>query len=397
MKILCRNPNSRSIRNGPIMELADHQSKTVLAFRQRVTLNGKTHLLKVVASRTAKSAGILGPGTETIYSLETDPQKITLQSLKVDFHVIVYQNPPFVVVYLSFENTTAKPVAIGDIHLFETVPDAPVSIGGKVKRGTRYVYVNNFKDCWVQGLGRRLVGHGISVIYNLDSKVSLNTSFMTFNQMKSMIITDFDKRKGCLKSIDIYQSAGSFILQPRRRLTTDWLYVDVSRNPQLSLERYADQVARYYKTNPRTPAKVGWNGCASAYYSPAPRETYEEKAKRNIKAVKRRLRGLDVNHIWVSICNYHKEIPMEWEKNTLENQQAFPKGFVQFCTWLRQEGIKLGLWSLPFSAVSASKMFTAHPEFILKGLDGKNIPYVGEIVENNGKFSRWGWPFGRYL
>ena len=115
----CRNSNSLAFHDCSILELADRSSKTVLAFRQRVTLNEKTHLLKVVARRTAKLSSVLGPGIETIYSMEIDRQKTAPMSLKMDFHVISYQNPPFIVVYLSLENISAETVAVGDIHLFE--------------------------------------------------------------------------------------------------------------------------------------------------------------------------------------------------------------------------------------------------------------------------------------
>jgi len=229
--------------------------------------------------------------------------------------------------------------------------------------------------------------------------MALNTSFISSDQAKAFIRTRVDRKTYRLSEIDIYQPMGGYTLGPGQSVHTDLLYIEVSDDPQGSLERYADQVAKYYRTNPGTPAKVGWLGWATAqkWYDPACNENYERMAKRNLKAVKKRLGGLGVDHIWVSQANFHAHIPMQWGKGKLENFVEFPKGFISFCKWLRKNNFKLGLWVMPFRVISTSNLFRQHPGFLLKHPDGTRCREVHKRSDGTfevGKGEPYRWAIG---
>jgi len=388
-------------RKGAVLAAGQGKTATRIDFHQCLKLDGKTHLLKSATKIGRKPVSDrLGKGTETTYALSgKEPVGV-----EATLHVLEYKARPFAVMYMSLVNRSSTAVTVDEIHLVETTPGKPLELGGATVMGTRFAHTNMARGCFVQGLSKNPEAQGLNVIYNTVSGVALNTSFLTFEQALSRIKAPYNYRSSHLWGLEIWQPFGGFSLKPGKRTRTDRLYIEVTKDPQGSLERHADQVAKWYKTNPNVPALVGWVGWVTCerWFDSACSEILEDQAKRNITAIKRRLGGLGVENEWVSQANFYKDIPMEWEPGTVENVGCYPKGFGAFSKWLRRHGFRVGLWVMPFRMVSVHSAIKTHTEMILKDKNGSWKPLItnpdacNTPGEHGVQNHTWRWGVGSF-
>ena len=101
-------------------------------------------------------------------------------------------------------------------------------------------------------------------------------------------------------------------LPPGGTVASETLRLELSRDPHGALERWADAVQRRYRPrlNPKTP--VSWTGYS--WVDPlSPREpAYAEIIRGNADAIRRRLAGFGVEHVWIGLNVYKDSVPGNW-------------------------------------------------------------------------------------
>ena len=90
-------------------------------------------------------------------------------------------------------------------------------------------------------------------------------------------------------------------LAPGAEVHSETLRVSLDRDPLRGLEQWADRVARQYNVKLWDGTVAGWLGWSwvESFHS----ERYEDVVRRNAKAIRERLPGLDIKYIWVSLGN----------------------------------------------------------------------------------------------
>jgi alpha-galactosidase len=123
------------------------------------------------------------------------------------------------------------------------------------------------------------------------------------------------------------------------------------------LEAYAEAHGRLAGARTAQPFVSGW--CSWYQFFHAVRE---DDVRRNLEAlVEARARdGLRVEVFQID-DGYQRAVG-DW----LETRDAFPRGLGPLVREIRQAGFVPGLWTAPFCAVRESRLFDAHPEWLLR-------------------------------
>ena len=166
-------------------------------------------------------------------------------------------------------------------------------------------------------------------------------------------------------------------LAPGQSVQTEMLMIEARADFHASLHRWADRVAAHYTPRiwPKTPAGwVGWSWVDGFNV-----ERYEDVVIRNVKAIRRRLPGHDIEYIWVSIGNIARGYPGNW---LAFNRNSFPHGHEWLVGQLNRLDFKLGFWCGAF--------------WICSGLDERVAALQDGMLKQGGKpaVARPEWQYG---
>ncbi|MBI3920211.1 MAG: hypothetical protein HY318_02240, partial [Armatimonadetes bacterium] len=189
--------------------------------------------------------------------------------------------------------------------------------------------------------GPQKVKH-IAHLHDLKSGHTLHLGFTTFDRITTSH-TFACGADGSLVALDSYCDFFGYELRPGESIATETLVLEMSTNPYVSLERWADRVNEHYQPSlpSRCPASwVGWSWVDGFNV-----EKYESVVLRNARAMRERLAGFELDYIWVSIGNIEGGLPGNWLKF---NADLFPGGVVNLVSRLRELDLKLGFWVAPF-------------------------------------------------
>jgi len=170
---------------------------------------------------------------------------------------------------------------------------------------------------------------------------------------------------GSLQSVCDFEG---YELWPGQQVVSEQLMVECRPQFHASLHNWADRVASTHEPSmwPKTPG--GWLGWAwvDAFNS----ETYEDVVIRNVEAIRRRLPGVDIEYVWVSIGNIKDGMPGNW----LEwDTTSFPRGHEWLVGRLRELGFTLGFWCGAFWLTSCLQDLWAELEDAMLMKDGKPV------------------------
>ncbi len=184
-------------------------------------------------------------------------------------------------------------------------------------------------------------------------------------------------------AVDSYCDFEGYEFKPGAEVDSETLTLELSTDPIRSLENWANRAAAHYRPRiwPDTPA--GWVGWS--WVDPFHVERYEDVVRRNAAAIEKKLPGLGVKYIWVSIGNLADHLPGNW----LDwNTKSFPSGPEKLVADLRGQGFTLGLWIAPFwiSDFAPAEQFARLRPAMLRR-DGR--PLLG--------YERWGMGPGHLL
>ncbi|MFA6245050.1 MAG: alpha-galactosidase, partial [Candidatus Hydrogenedentales bacterium] len=157
---------------------------------------------------------------------------------------------------------------------------------------------------------------------------------------------------------------GDVLMTPGEELPLEDLLLSTGTDPWNLLEIYADAVrARHNPQFPSTPP-VTW--CS---WYPYRLGVTEDRAIETAVIAAKRLKPLGLSVI---------ELDLGWEKeqlpSTFEENDQFPHGLKWLSERLAEYGFDLGVWKAPYSISEFDPLASEHPEWLVRGDDGKPLP-----------------------
>lgn len=136
------------------------------------------------------------------------------------------------------------------------------------------------------------------------------------------------------------------------------------------LLQYGDIVAREMHATPPpagTDTTVGY--CSWYYYY---KDVTERDFLENVDTLAR-LQGTPFKARYVQIDDGYQTFQGDWN----DQDASWPTPLRDIAGRIRAGGMEAGIWTMPFHASTASRVFREHPEWFVKGTDGKPLVALG--------------------
>lgn len=218
--------------------------------------------------------------------------------------------------------------------------------------------------------------------------------FLSFDRVACRIDFSKKKRSGSkLISVSDAELSGTalmaycdfngFCLEPGASIKTELFYMEENKEPYKLLTSFAEAVKYRYKIKPKQKMPVGWIGGWN-FRDAFTKENHEKLVMQNAKAINDRLGGFGVEYVWISTVNTKDNLPGNWDKDNVYN---FPKGLAYLSDYLKERGLKTGLWIAPFWMNEASENLHFVKNAIALKNNEKVITKTGRITHQpfNGK------------
>ncbi len=183
-----------------------------------------------------------------------------------------------------------------------------------------------------------LVGKILTQWYSTASQQALQFGFVSFDRAEVVVESGWDRARS-MPTVSAWTDFQSFSLSPGASVDSETLRIGFEQDPFAALDRCADDVRDRSHPHiwPKIPA--GWLGHSwvdSSHY-----EQYEGVVHRNIRAIRKRLPGHDIEYVWVSLGNIKDRLPGNW---LAWNRDEFPGGPEALSQDLQSLKFRLGLW-----------------------------------------------------
>ncbi len=174
--------------------------------------------------------------------------------------------------------------------------------------------------------------------FSAASHGALQFGFISFDRAEVVVESGWDPGRGG-PTVSAWTDFQGFELAPGASVDSETLRIGFEQDPYAALDNWADAVRE--RSHPRIWPKIpaGWLGHSwvdSLHY-----EQYEGVVLRNVRAIRKRLPGHDIEYVWVSLGNLQDRAPGNW---LAWNRDAFPSGPEVLSQELRSLQFKLGLW-----------------------------------------------------
>ncbi len=180
-----------------------------------------------------------------------------------------------------------------------------------------------------------LVAKILTQWYSPASSESLQFGFISFDRAEVVVESGWAGGP----TVSAWTDFQGFELAPGASVDSETLRIGFEKDPYAALADWADAVRE--RSHPRIWPKIpaGWLGHSwvdSIHY-----EQYEGMVGRNIRAIRKRLPGHDIEYVWVSLGNIKNRAPGDWLS---WNRDEFPSGPEALSQDLQSFQFKLGLW-----------------------------------------------------
>ena len=202
-----------------------------------------------------------------------------------------------------------------------------------------YVYDSKYCTPYEPGKHRSVI---FGIIYNKKDKEYLNTSFLTFDRIDSIIYYYIEN--GC-PQVECYCDFQDYALQPGCSISSETLRIAACLDSDECMKGWAIDVSEHYKPRFISKPALGALGEGAWTNGVTHGVMYEELVRKNIKAISERLKGFGVEYYWISIANLKDNLPGNWLEN---NDKQIPGGLKALSDAMNRAGMKLGLWIAPF-------------------------------------------------
>ena len=287
-----------------------------------------------------------------------------------------------VMVHSCITNTSPRLVRLGRCAMLSI--DA--TRGGRVQLGPRPEEQSflSYTSGWFDHVrritsGRRgkLTSGPICHIHNPATGATYCAGFVTFDRARASTELVWRNRQG-IASQESYLDFNGFALEPGVSIETEKMLVQITDDPYAPLERWARTVQQIYKPPVPERSPAGWIGW-SWVDGFSGEETAESIVARNSDAVCRRLHGLGVDYVWMSIVNLEGGLPGNWLKF---NRELFPHGVEHTLARLKAKGFKPGFWTGLYMVCEGTEALRENRDNLLKNPDG-----------SPARYGQWRWPW----
>lgn len=247
----------------------------------------------------------------------------------------------FGTIYSKISNKTQSPLRLGKCSLAEISGSAQLNTG----RGAENTVMLALSGWQAPSRVRKIRSNRppesskiAAQLYNPSSGVAGLLGFVTFDRINTQHDFWWDNARQCLNGRS-YCDFNGFSLEPGAEIESERLILQFHHDPNDSLSHYADQVQAHYRPHIWEKPPAGWLGWA--WVDPLNIEIYEDVVRRNTRAVRERLGGLEIDYVWISMGNLAGGLPGNWLN---WNNKLFPSGREALVGSLAAQGFRLGLW-----------------------------------------------------
>jgi hypothetical protein len=200
--------------------------------------------------------------------------------------------------------------------------------------------------------------------YDRASRRSLLVGFQSAERWLGRVDTTVAP-DGRVVAWDVCFDGGDTLLPAGRETPLEDFVLAAGPDPWSLLERYADGVAaRHHPPVPASPP-VSW--CS---WYPYRLSVSEERILSNARVAAERLAPLGHTIMEADLGWETGYLPSSFEEN-----QQFPHGLKWLSERLRELGFDLGVWKAPYTVSQFDPLVKEHPEWLVRGTDGKPASY----------------------
>lgn len=208
----------------------------------------------------------------------------------------------------------------------------------------------------------RLGSEDVLVIYDRATRRALLLGFLASERWQGLLGLTVAP-DGRVLRLSASFDGGDLELQPGDDLALEPLVVLEGNDPWALLEQYGDLAAkRHGVTCPQTPP-VSW--CS---WYPYRLGVSEERMLAEASVAAARLKPLGLSIIEADLGWERGHLPSAFQPN-----ERFPRGLKGLAGELRRLGFDLGVWKAPFTISAFDPMAAEHPEWLIRGEDGKPL------------------------
>ncbi|HLJ13192.1 MAG TPA: hypothetical protein VKV15_01750 [Bryobacteraceae bacterium] len=243
----------------------------------------------------------------------------------------------------TIENTGPRPLKLGRCRLLDVTGETgELHLGpdtvAMLMTGTQYPE----RVVRLEQAEGPLRSETLTQWFSPSANTALQFGFVSFDRAEAVIESGWNAARR-MPTVSAWSDFKGFELAPGASIDSETLRIGLERDPYAALEAWADAVRERYHPRiwPKIPA--GWLGWS--WVDPLTVETYEDVVRRNVRAIRKRLPGHDIEYVWVSLGNLKGRLPGNW----LEwNHDEFPSGPQALSQDLESLNFHLGLWAGAF-------------------------------------------------
>jgi alpha-galactosidase len=149
------------------------------------------------------------------------------------------------------------------------------------------------------------------------------------------------------------------LLEPGERVETEGVRMALGDDPNRLLEDYADALGERAGARTGSAFQAGWCSWYQFFANVS-----EADLLRNLEALAKARAEFPID--LVQLDDGYQRAVGDW----LETNERFPRGLAPLAQEIRSAGFRAGLWTAPFCVVRESRLFGAHPDWLLRAPDG---------------------------
>ena len=301
------------------------------------------------------------------------------EPFRVERLVRVYDGRPTVVITGSVTNTTDRDLRLGSAKMLDVAAEHGGwwSLGRTFEPPSAVGYPGASPACrpaLEDGLpaevGESYGSTGVVAMAYREPNSALVLGFAAALGGSPSVHTAFRPGEGG-KALSAVSRFGGRVVSPGKTVALDTVWLSVEADPLDALEHYGDAVAAMAPG----PVRSGANSLWCSWY-PIRMGISEEVVFANAAVAAKHFRPLGLDVIQLDHGWQRGDVCGDWVPN-----ERFPHGLKWLAGGLQSRyGMKLGLWIAPTVVNHTSRLFAEHPDWLLRGADGKPA-----------KTGRWFW------
>ncbi len=144
-------------------------------------------------------------------------------------------------------------------------------------------------------------------------------------------------------------------LAPRASIQLERVHLALGRDVNRLLENYAHELGQANQARTSGPFQAGWCSWYQFFHAVS-----EDDLLRNLEALTARRAEIPIDV--VQLDDGYQYAVGDW----LETNEKFPRGLAPLAQEIRAAGFRAGIWTAPFCVAPESRLFEAHPEWLLR-------------------------------